>query len=113
MSPVNIKALAVAVVDELVARKMIPPARYDDPGLPSTMTVAQFAIAIGRDPEVVRRKIRSRIIPPSSVEAGPPYRIGIGALKFFNVSLEVAADRLRAAQVQHANSGPSPAPSSA
>lgn len=59
------------------------------------LVVADFARAVDRHPEVVRRAIRARIIPQDMVSPRPPYRLQPAALACFGVTAEQAAARRR------------------
>ena len=58
------------------------------------LPVADFARAVARCPEVVRRRIRSGFIPARLVSPTPPYFIDPAALELFRVSPLAAAARL-------------------
>lgn len=123
MRPEELDKLADLVVDKIEARGVLRAssrAEYVDrapllpPALvPRRLTVEQFAVCIGKCPEVVRRRIRARFIDRQHIE-GRPYRIDRAALAKFKVPVEVAAERLAAsAPATAATPAPSPVPSQA
>lgn len=59
----------------------------------SKMTVPEFAAAIQRSPEYVRREIRLQKIPRNAVN-GPPYLISPRALPGYDVTPEEAQSRV-------------------
>jgi hypothetical protein len=73
--------------------------------VPRRMTVREFSACVNLCEEVVRRRIRSRFIAKEHVEGrgrGSEYYVDRGALAKFNVTLEVAAERLQAARLRWA-----------
>lgn len=65
------------------------------PALLPRLTVQQFAVAVELSEEVVRRKIRVRMIPPAMV-TDRPYKISPKALELFRVTQPEAHARLEA-----------------
>lgn len=82
-------------IKEAITPLAIHAARSD---VPRRMNVQEFGVCIKRVPEIVRRYIRRKRIPSKYVEGrnGSAYMIDREALELFNVTLEVAAERLRA-----------------
>lgn len=66
--------------------------------VPRRMNAELFGVCVRRSAEVVKRRIRSRFIDRKHVEGGPgvEYLIDREALAKFNVTPEVAAERLAA-----------------
>lgn len=89
------KSLAPMVAEQIVARLGLSPALPSQaaPAIRQMLTVDQFAAAISRSSELVRRKIRGQVIPRKDV-SGPPYLIHPRALALFGVTPEIAAARL-------------------
>jgi len=89
------KSLAPMVAEQVVARLGLSPVSPSQavPAIRQMLTVDQFAAAISRSPELVRRKIRGQVIPRKDV-SGPPYLIHPRALAHFGVTAEIAVARL-------------------
>lgn len=88
------RQLAEVVADVLTERGLVKtasPLRL----CPLVLTVAEFAVAINRSEEVVRRRIRERFIDRAYV-FGPPYTIAREALAKFKVPFPLAVTRLAA-----------------
>jgi hypothetical protein len=88
------------LADKIVSRlKVVPSTDTTIAGrwaeVPRRLTVPQFSACLNVCVEVVRRKIRSKIIPANLVEAqGHGYLIDRSALPKFNITPEVAVERL-------------------
>lgn len=80
---------------ERAMRAHVPPPPQFGQAMPR-LTIKEFAAAVQLHEEVVRRKIRTRMIPRDMV-FGPPYRISPKALAIFRVTIEDAQTRLRGA----------------
>lgn len=101
LAPLVAPLIAREVVATLfpTIRASIPTATPPAAPTPPAATVlpmfdlATFAAVVGRHPEVVRRRIRSRRIPRDLVQ-GPPYRLHPKALTLFAVTHDIAAARL-------------------
>ena len=78
--------------------------------VPRRMNAVLFGVCVGRGPEVVKRRVRSKFIRPEHVEGrqGVEILIDRDALAKFHVTLEVAAERLRAWRAAQSQPGQSP-----
>jgi len=89
------------VLAELIAEKLYEKLKLQrpTPGTLQKMTVPEFAAAIQRSTEYVRRQIRLQKISPSAVN-GPPYLISPRALLMYDVTVEEALNRIEQVKVQ-------------
>jgi len=85
-----LERIADLVVSKLSA-KLFPLPHVPSPM--KKMTVQEFAAAIQRGPEFVRREIRLGRIPAAVID-GPPYLLSPRALARFDVTVEEAQHRI-------------------
>jgi hypothetical protein len=90
----QVSANLTGKIEAMILKMPTPPAAE----VPRRMTVPQFSVCVNLCREVVRRRIRSRFISPIHVEGKPrgEYWIDRAALAKFNVTQEVALQRLQA-----------------
>lgn len=97
LSESSLERLADLVVTKL-KRSLPAKGTASRSDVPRRMSVAEFAACVNLCHEVVRRRIRSQFIAPEHVEgrAGGSYYVDRAALAKFNVTLDVASERLEA-----------------
>lgn len=120
ISDAQLKTLADYIVAGLAARgaaaveEVRRAAALDTLRVPSRLTLQQFGTCVGLVPDVVARKCRQRDIERKHVHRGHRGRIEIdqAALATFEVPLELAAERLRAAGLLAEQAPPATVPQS-
>jgi hypothetical protein len=112
LAPQIAQQIAPHLMHELKGKAEAPQPHH--PAVPRRMSTVDFGACVRHHPVVVRRHVSDGRIPSRFVEGGGKGKLMLidrQALQVYNVSLEVAAERLEAARARALKAAPTPPPS--